>query len=238
MRDKSNLRHSPRYQIGLPVFCKATPKGVRAPKAGSGWTRNLCATGACLELTESLASGTSLSLVLETEEGSLALDAEVVWVAHPSLPGGHTLHGVSFPQNSPDQRQALEALLRRKGPVRSRTSRIPAALPVQCRPIGVGETDLRGWTGDLSEDGCSLLLPDRLPVGTLIALTLTTPRGDFTVEATVVWAEPTARVPTRQLRRHGARFTAPNVIRDAIMDFVLEGDLTGAGQEFQADPES
>ena len=236
MRDKSNLRLSPRYQIGLPVFCKVTPKGAQAPIAGSGWTRNLSTTGACLELTEALTSGTSLSLVLETEEGSLALDAEVVWVAHPSLPGGHTLHGISFPQITPDQRQALEALLRRKGPVRSHTNRIPTALPVQCRLIGVGETHMRGWTGDLSQEGCSLLLPDRLPVGTLIELMLTTPRGDFTVQATVVWAEPTARVPTRQFRRHGARFTTPNVIRDVIIDFALEADLTGPGQEFQASP--
>jgi hypothetical protein len=95
---------------------------------------------------------------------------------------------------------------------------------------------MRGWTGDLSQEGCSLLLPDRLPVGTLIELMLTTPRGDFTVQATVVWAESTARVPTRQFRRHGARFTAPNVIRDVIIDFALEGDVTGAGEEFQASP--
>jgi len=231
MAARSSAHHLPRYLIGLPIFCSYTPRGAQAPRVGLGWTRNLSGAGACLELLEALPPGTPLSLVLQTEGDNLAVEATVSWVGHPSLPGGHTLHGVTFPQLSSDQRQGLLALFRRQGTVRPRVHRLPVALPVECRAVGAPEPALRGWTGGLSPSGCGLLLPDRLPVGTLLDLTLTTPRGDLTATGTVVWVERAAPETAGHLTRHGLRFTDPTLLRDLIIGWVLEGVPTAPERE-------
>lgn len=223
MAAKSSSHHLPRYIIGLPICCTYTPKGAHSTGVGLGWTRNLSEAGACLELLEALAPGTPLSLVFQTEGDNLAVEATVSWVGHPSLPGGHTLHGVTFPQLSPEQRHALQALFRHQGAVRPRVHRLPIALPVQCHAVGAPEPALRGWTGSLSPSGCALVLPERLPVGTLLELTLTTPRGDVTTTGTVVWVERAAPETAGHLPRHGVRFTDPNLLRDLIIGYVLEG---------------
>jgi hypothetical protein len=235
MSGESNSRRSPRYQIVLPVSYQATPKGGHASIEGSGWTRNLSETGACLELTEPLPAGTPLNLVLLDEGGSLALEAKVVWVGYPCLPSGGSLHGVIFPQVTSDQRQALRKLIRRRGGLRLWATRIPAALPAKCRPLGASGAPVRGWTGDLSWEGCLLHLSDQLPVGTLIEVTLTMPRGDFTAKATVVWVKPPRRVVTRQLARHGVRFVEVTWTRDDLAGLIMDGIPTEVGQEPKAD---
>ncbi len=87
----------------------------------------------------------------------------------------------------------------------------------------MADPPLRGWTGDLSQGGCSLLLPDRLAVGTLLDLTLTTPRGDFATTATVVWVERSAEGRSASLTSHGVRFTDSSVGRGLISDFAGGG---------------
>lgn len=227
----SQLRTS-RYLVDLPVFCRYTPKGGQATKTGSGRTRNLSETGACLELAEPLAPGTSLSLVLQSEGGSLPLLAEVVWGSPPSLPGVRIQHGVSFLQLTSDQRAALQAIFWRTRPLKARAHRIPAALPVRCRLTGTPGPPLSGWTGDLSRNGCSVLLPGRLAMGSTVEVTLAAPRGDCTAEGMIVWVEPSSgRVPAPPLTRHGVRFTDPNLLRDLIIGFVLEGVRAGAEGE-------
>lgn len=223
MVDRSRLHHSPRYQIVLALAYTTTPEGAQNPEAGSGWTRDLSETGACLELSAALAPGTPLNLVLQTEGDRLPLVARVGWVAHPSLAGGRTLHGIIFPQLTPDQRQGLQALLRHARGWEARVNRIPVALPAQCRIIGAPNTPLSGWTGDLSQGGCSLLLPDRLPVGTRVEVTLVAPRGDLTAEALVVWAEALERGRPGHLTRHGVRFTDSTLLRDLVASFLVEG---------------
>jgi len=231
MAARSSPQHLRRYLIGLPIFCTYTPKGAQTPGVGSGWTRDLSEAGACLELREALPPGTPLRLVLQADGGNLPVEATVIWVGHPSLPGGHTLHGVTFANRTSDQRQALQALLRRTGSLQARAHRLPAALPVHCHSAGAPEPALRGWTGNLSPGGCALALPDRLPVGTLLDLTLTTPRGDVPATGTVVWVERAAPETAGHLPRHGVRFTDPTVLRDLILGFVLEGVPAGAERE-------
>jgi PilZ domain-containing protein len=231
MAARSISHHLPRYLIGLPIFCTYTPKGAQTTKVGLGWTRNISEVGACLELLEALVPSTPLSLVLQTEGDNLAVEATVSWVGHPPLPDGHTLHGVAFPRLSLPQREGLQALFRRQEAVRSRVHRLPVALPVQCHSAGAPEPALRGWTGSLSPSGCSLLLPERLPVGTLLDLILTTPRGDLAATGTVVWIERAAPEATGHLTRHGVRFTDPNLLRDLIIGFVLELVPTGGDPE-------
>ncbi len=231
MPEGSSRLGTSRYVVDLPVFCRYTPKGEPAAKTGSGRTRNLSESGACLELAEPLAPGTSLSLVLQSEGGSLPLLAEVVWGSPPSLPGVRIQHGVSFLHLTSDQRAALQGILWRTRPLKVRAHRIPAALPVRCRLIGTPGPPLTGWTGDLSRNGCSVLLPGRLAMGSTVEVTLSAPRGDCTAEGTVVWVEPSDRVPAPPLTRHGVRFTDPNLLRDLIIGFVLEEVRAGAERD-------
>jgi c-di-GMP-binding flagellar brake protein YcgR len=222
MPGKAQLRVAPRYHIALPVSYCTEEKGSAAAQKGSGSTRNLSDTGACLELAEGLAPKTRLSVTLHDDAENLSLEAEVIWVGHPPLPTGATLHGVAFQRMTPTHRQALEELIQRRGRARSRGTRLPAALPTVCRPFGLTGEPVRGWTGDLSWEGCLLLLPDRFPVGTLIEVTLTTSRGDFTAKATVVWVDPTERAVTRQLARHGVRFVEVNWTEDNVLDAIFD----------------
>jgi hypothetical protein len=231
MPERSSRLRTSRYLVDLPIFCRYTPKGGHAAKTGSGWTRNLSERGACLELVEPLAPGTSLSLVVQSEGESLTLLAEVVWGSPPSLPGVRILHGVIFSHLTADQETAIQTLLRRTRPLKARAHRIPAALPVQCRPSGMPGPPLSGWTGDLSRNGCSLLLPGRLAMGSTVEVTLAAPRGDCTAEGMIVWVEPSGGVPATPLMRHGVRFTDPNLLRDLIIGFVLEGIRAGTERE-------
>jgi hypothetical protein len=217
----------PRYQIILPVSYDATPDGAPAPREGSGWTRNLSDTGACLELNETVPVGTALRLTLRDEGGAVALEARVIWVGHPRVPAGGILHGVNFGDLTLHQRLVLPALCRRHTGLRVQATRIPAALPAMCRPLGAAGPPLRGWTGDLGREGCLLLLPEQLAVGTLIAVTLTTPRGDVTAEATVVWGEPAVQAVLRQLTRHGVRFVEARALQDTLVAMLREGSPAG-----------
>ena len=229
------LRRSPRYQMTVAVSYRNPCSTAPALHEGSGRTRDLGYTGACLELTEALSTGMSLELVFQSKGEEVSLDGEVVWVGHPRLPSGGTLHGVAFPHLSQDQRYALRGLIQQKGRLRSRTSRIPAALPMLCRPLGAAGDPLQGWTGDLSWEGCSLLLPDRLPVGTLVEVVLTTQRGDFSAKATVVWVDPATGILSRDLTRHGVRFAEVRWTRESVLDLILEPTPTGAEPEQQED---
>ncbi len=231
MTEGSSSRRVPRYRIGLSVAYTHLPRGEQELRTGTGRIRDLSEQGACLELEEALAPGTSLHVVFQTEDGVLTLEAAVVWVGHPPLPEGRILHGVRFAQTSPDQRQALQTLLQHQDAARPRSHRLPIALPVQCSAVGVADSPLRGWTGDLSQGGCSLLLPDRLAVGTLLDLTLTTPRGDFATTATVVWVERSAEGRSASLTRHGVRFIDSTVGRGLITDFIEEENITKTEEE-------
>jgi c-di-GMP-binding flagellar brake protein YcgR len=231
MSGKAQLRVAPRYPIAMPVSFSTEEKGSAAALEGSGCTRNLSETGGCLELSDGLAPGTSLSVTLHDEAERITLEAEVVWVGHPPLPTGATLHGIAFLRMTPTHRQTLEGIIQRRGRPRSRATRLPAAVPTVCRPFGLTGEPVRGWTGDLSWEGCLLLLPDRFSVGTLMEVTLTTSRGDFTAKATVVWVDPTERGVTRQLARHGVRFVEVSWTEDNVLDAIFDRIPTEASHK-------
>ncbi len=118
-------RASRRYRIILP--CEAKIQDHPMPQVISGWTCNLSAGGACLELafeqTDGFALASLLSLTLELEEARLPLEGRVVWVGPPSPPVG-TQHGVTFLGLTSEQRQRLHALTEQEGRVRAKP--IPA----------------------------------------------------------------------------------------------------------------
>ena len=208
-----------RYSLGLTIFYK--PKGIPAAKAGSGRTVSLSEGGACLELGEPLPTATPLNLILPTDAGSLTVEAEVVWLNKPSLANGRFLHGVTFSQVSPDQRQALKGLIHRRGQGRQPAARVPLTLPARCRPTEPAGTVLIGWTWDVSREGLSLLLPERLPVSAAVEITLATQRGDISAEARVVWVESGDRILPGKLIRHGMLYVAASWVRDLVLGLAL-----------------
>ncbi len=128
MGDASRTPPAPRYEMGLPVRYQVLPGGP----AGAGQTRDVSATGACLDLPEPLPAGTLVDLVLDCVADPLALEATVVWGKRGSPSGGRIRHGVAFSILSPEQQRRLGGLLERHGTVRTRTM-MRAPLPLRAR---------------------------------------------------------------------------------------------------------
>ncbi len=223
MPDGLTLRRSPRYLVDLPVFCKYTPKRSQATRGGSGWAQILRDSGACLELTGSVAPGTTLSLLLQTTSDMLPLEGIVAWMGHVSRSGGCTLHGVAFPDLTTDQRIALRHLIRKEGLRWARAQHPPIVLLVRCQRRGTAEPLCQGWACDVSRDECLAFLPERLPPGAEIELTMATPRGDVVTRADVDWVASSEGDASDRLIRHRVRFTERNPLRDMILGFVMRG---------------
>jgi hypothetical protein len=210
----------PRYQVVAPVwYTAALPRGARE---GKGWTRDLSETGACVELGERLPPATPLTLVLETEAGNATFLATVVWVTSAIAQDAANAHGLQFSPGSPGAIQ-LTAWLQRHPPA---TSRTVAALPARCRRLDNLGPRLEGWTADLGYGGCGLFLPERLPVGTLLEVALSTPFGEVAGEGVIVWEEP-RRGTGPQLSEHGLRFTVPPTPGDASLKTLLDALVAG-----------
>lgn len=206
MPDASERRQFARYLIQLPLVHKA---GEPAPsKVEVGWTKNLSTGGACVELTERLQERTPLRTRLQTDRGPIDVEAQVVWAGDPAPTGGGILHGVAFAEVTPEQFQALQALLLSKGEMRLAGVRLPLELSVTCKPKGQTGPPLQGQTGNLSRGGLLLRLPQSLPPDTMVELTLHTPHGPLWAEGAVVWVEPPERRTPGEPIRHGVRFTA------------------------------
>ncbi len=205
MSDWSVERRFPRYVIQLPVLHKA--RVPAAGQAGVGWTRNLSEGGACVELAEGLCLWMPLRLLLRTDRGGIEVQAQVVWVGGPSGLGGGILHGVTFTHLLPDQLQALRDLIRSKGQVRNAGVRVPLELSATCTPTGPGSPTFQGLTGDISRGGLLLLLPEVVPSGSRMNVTLQTPNGPLMMEGVVVWGEPPGGRAVGPPFRHGFRFT-------------------------------
>jgi hypothetical protein len=196
-----------RYPIQLPLLLK--PKGPGPIKVGVGWTRNLSQGGACVELAERLSPGTSLRARLRKEHGTIEMGASVAWVGQPEPGnGGGVPHGLNFTQLLPDQHQALSILLVSAGLKRPAGLRVSCEVPITCHLAPDAGPPVRGRTHDIGRGGLLLHLPQILPPGTALLLTLHTPQGPLTAEGTIVWvAPPEGRTPGGPIR-HGLRFTA------------------------------
>ncbi len=211
MADGSPLHRSPRFPIVLPVLFRTADA---APRSGKGRSCSLSDGGACLELAESLAPGTLLDVTLQTDEGGLTMEAEVVWVGRRGSAGRGTLHGIRFTGLIPEQKRAVRRVIQRLGRLPQDASRVPVRLPARCRPAAGTGVPVQGWTEDIGQEGLSVSLPQRFPVGSVIEIALPTPRGAYTTEATVVWVDPASTGPHT---RHGVQFGPLIWVRELIL---------------------
>jgi PilZ domain-containing protein len=234
MANQSAPHCSPRYLMVVPVHYEAFPQEGRAPKTGSGQTRDVSMTGACLELSDSLAVGTFLSLHLHFEADSLALHATVVW-ARADPPRGGTLHGVSFPQVAPAQRQGFQAFLLRSRPRELRVA-MGQSMPVRARPsmklqlleIGVGGARVEHLAPLRPGFSCVLEFPPAL--GALVLATRV-------IRSVVVGFEPGPRESRRLRYESAVAFVDVTPSQQAALTQLLKQLSSGhSGESVPAGP--
>ena len=215
-------RRFPRYDVQVPI--RHAPAASPQAPAQAGWIRNLSRGGACVELEERLPAPTPLMIQLQTDRGTVAVEAQVVWEAERSAeePGGTgVLHGVAFTYLAPEQMQAIQTLLPGEGINRRAEVRVPVDLPVTCQPRGSEAGPIRGQTGNISRGGLLLRLSQALPAGTKLDLTVHGAEGPMRGEGEVVWMDPPEqRLPGAPVR-HGVRFTAMGWSRAQSLALLL-----------------
>jgi len=100
---------APRYPMRLPFLHK--PQAPAPIRAGVGWTRDLSEGGACVELAETLQPQMPLCIRLQTDQGPIEAEAQVVWTGEFYPGRGGVLHGIAFTHLAPSQLRALAGLL-------------------------------------------------------------------------------------------------------------------------------
>jgi hypothetical protein len=197
-------RKHARYPIVVPILY-----GLECSNpvmASAGWTRDLSEGGTCLELSERLEVSALIRLFLRTDQGGIATQGQVIWIEGPLQTGG-TLHGVIFTRMNSAQSQAVHELLSRKRMVWQAVVRIPLELPVIYQLKGQPRSLHQGQTENVSRRGLLLRLPLVYLPGTLLEVTLHTPRGHLTAQGTIVRVIPLeAQMPGEPIR-HGFHFT-------------------------------
>jgi len=220
---RTEQRRHPRYSIRLPLLHKAQSSG--ADRAEMGWTHNMGEGGACVEVSERLQPQGPIRVRLQTARGAIELEAKVVWSREPGSAGGGVLHGMAFTQIPPEQVEPFRELLLSKGPVRHAGVRWPLNLSVTCQPKDQEGLSFQGWTGDIGRGGLLLRLPEALPPGTRLEVTLHAPQEPLTVQGEVVWVEPAERLSPGELVSHGLRFTSLGPSLSMALGFLLAEPL-------------
>lgn len=202
----SAARRFTRYPVQLPLLYRI--EGSSSPSVGAGWTHNLSEGGTCVEFAERLGSQAPLTVRLQTDRGPIELRAQVVWTGTQTRAGGGVLHGLAFTQVAPEQLQALRDLLLPLSMASHAGLRLPIEIPVTCQIRNPPGQTLQGRTENVSREGLLLHLPEALPLGTLLGLTLRVSKGPVGVEGVVVWLDPPERRTPGDAIRHGVRFTS------------------------------
>lgn len=218
MSSASADQRSTRYTIVVPLLYTARTSVRQRDEVG--WTRNLSENGACLLLPERLPLKLSLHLRLQTDGAPFGAEGQVVWAGKPGF--DLVRHGIDFTRISPDNRLALRDLLRSNGHVRPAGVRLAVALLATCRCRGQARPPIQGWIADISRGGLSLRLPQALPPGTDVVVTLRSPAGPLTLVGTVVWVESSRRRTSKESIRHGLQFT----LLDTAVELALARLLT------------
>ncbi len=201
-------------------------KKAEPHRLGAGWTHNLCSHGVGVELDVSLRPWLPIGLRIVTTYGPLDLRVRVIWIGALQV-GGGMLHGLEFRQVTPPQREFLEDQVKfLQGQARVGV-RFPLDLPARCQlksPVG---PSLPGRTGNISRGGALLHLPQAVPVGSVLGVTISTAASSADVEGVIVWVEPpTKRAPGAPIR-HGMEFVLLDWPTALVLSRVLAGHPLG-----------
>jgi hypothetical protein len=223
MPEPPQRRRHPRYPVQIPLVY-GTEAGPQ--QGGVGWTHNLSEHGVGVELDGSLRPGLPLGLKLVTPYGPLDLRARVIWIGGPQL-GGGTLHGLEFRQVPPLQQAFLEQYLNLlRGQARG-GGRFPLDLPVRCQVKNPPGTSLAGRTGNLSRGGALLYLPQAVPVGSVLGVTIHAAAGVLAVEGRIVWVDPPSQRTPGAPIRHGLKYVRLDWPTALVLARVLVGGPPG-----------
>jgi len=219
MPEPPQHRRLPRHPVQIPMvyWKEAEPQAL-----GAGWTHNLCEHGVGVELDVSLRPWLPIGLRLATTYGPLDLRARVTWIGGLQL-GGGTLHGLAFRQVRPPERAFLqEYVTLLQGQARAGI-RFPLTLPARCQPKSPPGPSFDGHTGDLSRGGAMLYLPQAVPVGSVLGVTIRTAAGAADVDGVIVWVEsPNKRAPGGPIR-HGMEYVLLDWPTALVLARVLAG---------------
>lgn len=132
-----------------------------------------------------------MTVLLDLPEGPAVAGATVVWAA-PAADEEGRCHGLRIREMAPTHEvRWREFLVRMASQTYSRRhGRLGVRLQIQCAVLGRPPRELRGRTVDLSPGGVQLLLPEAVPVGTRLNLSLQVPMGPRALEGEVVWCTP------------------------------------------------
>ncbi len=211
------LRRFPRYPFQFPFLYRVhRVQASTPPRVDVGWTRHLSEAGAGVELGEPLSPGTPLTLLVQTARGPLELQAQVVWSGKRLEAGGGILHGLAFTAADFKLLHALRNLFQVLNVFHALSGtpragiRLPIATPATCQAKYPPGPMLQGRTGDISREGLLLLLPKVIASGTVLAVTLESPRGPVSLEGVVAWRDASARAALEEWVRHGVHLTSPD----------------------------
>jgi hypothetical protein len=227
MPDPPELRRLPRHPVQIPMVYR---KEAEPHQLGTGWTRNLCEHGLGVELDFSLRPWLPIELRIATTYGPLDLRARVIWIGSLQL-GGGTLHGLEFRQVTPQQHEFLADYVKHlRGQPRAGV-RFPFDLPARCQPKSPSGPSFPGRTGNISQGGAMLYLPQAVPVGSVLGMTISTAAGSAEVDGVIVWVDPpTRRVPGAPIR-HGMEYVLLDWPTALVLSRVLAGRPHGQASD-------
>ena len=221
MSELSAQHRSSRYPIQLPLlFWRQSAVRTRA---GAGWTRELGAGGLTAELAEPVESEDPLRIRIQTERGPIEAQAKVAWIGAPTEREAEYCYGLTFTQIAPDHLQALQDLLLPLSMVPHVGMRLAMDLSATCRPKNSGGVLLKGRVGEVSRGGLLLRLPQDVPRGTLLEITLDSGKGPVSLEGEIAWVQTPTAAHGAWLIEHGVRFTSSTWSVSLALGFLMAG---------------
>lgn len=218
----------PRFLVALPakvmVVDQAVPGSHRVLTAA---TANVSEGGMALDLQEALPPWTPVEVQVERPEGTVALEAIVLWHEDLSSRRGTSgvRHGLMLSHLPQGARQGWDVLLKGLGhvgpPTRQRT-RFPLEARAVCEVQGRGGQPLEGRAENISRGGLGLLLPERLPVGAGLEVEVLTRGEHLRMAGRVIWSSPLSVRTAGPAFRHGVEREGGDWPHDFVLELYLQ----------------